>query len=71
MRSFNGRGWPLFNMLATQLVFFWPWLGLKAMALARLCLALAAENIRSGQKPCQSHAGLWPESQQAMAFTRN
>jgi hypothetical protein len=32
-----------------QLVMFWLWLGLKAMALARLGLALAWKNARPGQ----------------------
>jgi hypothetical protein len=33
-------------------------------------MALAAEILRPSQKPSQSHAWLWPESQKAMAFTR-
>jgi hypothetical protein len=40
------------------------------MELTRFYLALAVENLRLGQKPSQSHAWLWPKSQQALAFTR-
>ncbi|KAJ6612037.1 hypothetical protein B0H10DRAFT_2192633 [Mycena sp. CBHHK59/15] len=47
---------------------FWPWLGLKAMALAWLRLALASKNWWPGQKPSQAKLWLWPESQKAMAF---
>ena len=39
----------------TGLVMFWPWLGLKAKALARFCLALACSNARPGQP-----LWLWP-----------
>ncbi|KAJ7237616.1 hypothetical protein C8J57DRAFT_1246901 [Mycena rebaudengoi] len=45
----------------------WPWLGLKAMALARLCLALARKNPRPGQRFSQ----IWDEYStisEAMAF---
>ncbi|KAJ7856393.1 hypothetical protein B0H14DRAFT_2753033 [Mycena olivaceomarginata] len=50
---------------------FWLRLGLKAMALARLRLALASGNQRPGQKPSQVNLWLRPKSQKVMAFGGN
>ncbi|KAJ7235214.1 hypothetical protein C8J57DRAFT_1248556 [Mycena rebaudengoi] len=63
----SSLGWGLASCEELGVVMVWLWLGLKAMALTRLCLALARKNPRPGQRFSQ----IWDEYStisEAMAF---